>query len=119
MFSTRNLQRWVVNGHAEQRFKWVEWVALTSTLFVAATYCKGWSSILVLAIATASMVQCYMVSVAWLIGPLLARLSKLSRNKVSPLLLSGLVFIGSSAALGCTIAAIASLILSALAQDAA
>jgi len=119
MFSSKSLQLWVEEGHVEKWFKWVEWVALTSALFVAVTYCTySWSAGLVLALATASMVQCYMVSVVWLIKPLLSGADKLCRANFNRPLLFGLVFIGSSVVLGCAMAAITSLILSALAQNA-
>ena len=85
MFSINNLQSWVENGPVEQWFKWVEWVGLTSALFVAVTYCKdGWSAGLVFSLATASMIQCYLVSVVWLLKPLIAGANRLSSWQSGP-----------------------------------
>lgn len=115
MSTARNLQSWVENDRVGLWFKWVEWVALTSALFVAATYCDGWNAALVLILATASLVQCYMAPAVWLTNPLIAWSNRRLRARFHRLFLFGLVFVGSSVVLGCTIAGITGFMLSALA----
>lgn len=117
MTSTRNLLSWVENGHAGQWFKWLEWVAITNALFVAAAYSRGWSATFVLMLAIASLIQCQMAAVAWLVNPLAKQATKRSRARFRRPILFASVLVGSTVALGCTLAAMNGLILSALARN--